>query len=151
MTQKEEEVKGKKVAWLLDDFVRIPGTRLRIGLDPLLGLIPGAGDFLSSGAGLAVLAAGARKRIPVGVYARMLGNWALNGMVGAIPGVGDVFSFWFKSNRRNYELMRAVLQEGKEGAVKSSWVPFLFLVLVALAVFTVIGLILWGVGSLLFR
>lgn len=117
---------AKTLAWLLDDLIKIPGTDKRFGLDPLLGLIPGVGDFLSSGAGLAVLAAGAKRQIPKSVYLRMVSNWALNALIGAIPFVGDAFSFWFKSNRRNHALISTYAGTAKASS-KGTWWPFMIL------------------------
>ncbi len=141
---------SKTVAFILDDLIRIPGTNRRVGLDPLIGLLPGAGDFLTSAAGLTLLAAGARRSVPVSVYLRMAGNWALNSLVGALPFVGDVFSFWFKSNRRNYELLRAHLDVQATGGGKpSGWWPLVILLGAATLVFATLGfLALWALRTL---
>ena len=72
---------SKWVAFLLDDLITLPGTEKRIGLDPILGLIPGFGDFATSSVGLTLLAAGAKKRVPKSVYLRMIVNWALNALI----------------------------------------------------------------------
>lgn len=135
----EKEPKSKWLAYILDDLIRIPGTNKRIGLDPILGLIPGAGEFLSSGAGLAVLAAGLRKGIPLGIYIRMVANWALNALVGLIPGVGDLFSFWFKSNQRNFLLMKNFLDQDDVPKGKRSLWPLVVLIVVGLTVFSLIA------------
>lgn len=155
MAEKKDqgEVAGARgLARLLDDFIRIPGTNRRIGLDPLLGLIPGGGDFFASAAGLGIVMAAARKQIKMSVYVRMLSNWAANSLIGAIPFVGDVFSFWFKSNRRNYALMEEALgKSGKGGARQrgGSWLAFGLLIAVALVVFSLLGLALWGAVKLI--
>jgi len=146
---KDEAPKSKWLAYILDDLIRIPGTDRRIGLDPLLGLIPGAGEFLSTGAGMVLLATGLRKGVPMGIYLRMISNWALNGVVGSIPGVGDAFSFWFKSNRRNYALMKAFMDDDDIPRGKRSLWPLLVLILVALMVFTVIVAMIYGLTKLL--
>lgn len=99
----------RRVARLMDARYGIPGTRYRIGLDGLIGLIPGIGD----GVGLAVsgwmiaeaVQAGARRR----TIARMVGNAALDGVVGSVPVVGDLFDFAFKSHQRNAALLAADL------------------------------------------
>jgi len=141
---------AKTVAFILDDLFRIPGTNRRVGLDPIIGLIPGAGDFLTSASGLALLAAGARRSVPVSVYLRMAGNWVLNSLVGALPFVGDVFSFWFKSNRRNYELLRGHLDAQAAGAGRTSgWWPLVILLGAATLVFATLGfLALWALRAL---
>ncbi len=92
------------IARLMDNQFVIPGTNLRFGLDPLLGLLPGWGDSASALVSVLLMVKSARARVPGIVLARMALNILLNAAVGAIPGVGDAFSFWFKSNAKNYAL-----------------------------------------------
>ena len=94
------------VALVMDEFVRIPGTRFRFGLDPLLGLIPGIGDTGSALVSALALIQAVRRGIPKILLARMSANILLNELIGIVPIVGDAFSFWFKSNSRNYELLK---------------------------------------------
>lgn len=94
------------LAWLLDNSIPIPGTGRRIGVDALIGLIPGAGDLVSGGLGLLVVVRAAQRGLPTIVLARMLLNVALDFSIGAIPIIGDAFDLWFKSNARNVALMR---------------------------------------------
>jgi Domain of unknown function (DUF4112) len=95
------------LAKALDTTVKIPGTSISIGLDPLLGLIPGIGDALVNLIGTIILGLAARVRVPRIVLARMSLNLLINGVVGAIPIAGDLFSVWFQSNMRNAALLRA--------------------------------------------
>jgi hypothetical protein len=95
------------LAKALDTTVRIPGTSLSIGLDPLIGLIPGVGDALANLIGTVMLGIATRLRLPRIVLARMSLNLMINGVVGAVPVVGDLFSVWFQSNVRNAALLRA--------------------------------------------
>ena len=95
------------LAKVLDTTVKIPGTSLSIGLDPLIGLIPGIGDALANLIGTVILGLAARVRVPRIVLARMSLNLLINGVVGAIPIAGDLFSVWFQSNMRNAALLRA--------------------------------------------
>ena len=141
---------SEKIAFVLDDLIPIPGTDKRIGLDPLIGLIPGFGDFATSTAGAALLVAGVKKGIPKNVYLRMISNWTLNAIIGAIPFLGDLFSFWFKSNRRNQELLQAhVAEHGDEEIKNSGWWPFLILIGMILFVFSAVGLVIWLTARLL--
>jgi hypothetical protein len=141
---------SEKLAFVLDDLIPIPGTQKRIGLDPLIGLIPGFGDFATSTAGAALLVAGVKKGIPRNVYLRMISNWTLNAIIGAIPFLGDLFSFWFKSNRRNQELLQAHIDEhGDEVSKNSGWWPFLILIGMILFVFSAVGLVIWLTARLL--
>jgi hypothetical protein len=99
----------KYLAEILDRRFTIPGTSIQIGLDPIIGLIPGVGDALASLAGSVILLVAAQSQLPKIVLVRMSLNIALNGMVGAIPVLGDLFSLWFKSNVRNVELLERML------------------------------------------
>ena len=94
------------LAKILDTTVKIPGTPFYLGLDPLLGLIPGIGDLLANLMGTVILGLAARLQVPQIVIARMSLNLLINGTVGAIPIVGDLFSVWFRSHARNAELLR---------------------------------------------
>lgn len=94
------------LAKILDATVRIPGTRIYLGLDPLLGLIPGVGDMLANLIGTVILILAARLQMPRIVVARMSLNLLINGTIGAIPILGDLFSIWFRSHARNAVLLR---------------------------------------------
>ncbi len=94
------------LALIMDDFLRFPGTKLRFGLDPIIGLLPGIGDVASAIISAAALVHAARCGVPKILLARLAMNILINELVGIIPGLGDAFSFWFKSNVRNYELLR---------------------------------------------
>ena len=94
------------LAKILDTTVKIPGTPFYVGLDPLLGLIPGIGDMLANLLGTVILIMAARLHVPQIVITRMSLNLLINGTVGAIPIIGDLFSIWFRSHARNAELLR---------------------------------------------
>jgi Domain of unknown function (DUF4112) len=89
-----------------DTVFRIPGLNIRFGLDAILGLIPGAGDIVTSLASLYILSAANRYNVPRITLARMATNILLDTLVGAIPLVGDLFDVYWKSNRRNVDLLR---------------------------------------------
>ena len=97
---------AEQLAKILDATVKIPGTPFYIGLDPLLGLIPGVGDMLANLIGTFIMILAARLHVPQIVLARMSLNLLINGVVGAVPIVGDLFSIWFRSHARNAELLR---------------------------------------------
>ncbi|NGZ98560.1 MAG: DUF4112 domain-containing protein [Nitrospira sp. WS110] len=103
------------IAKVMDTTVRIPGTSWYIGLDPLLGLIPGIGDALANLIGTIILGLGTRLQVPRIVLARMSLNLLINGTVGAVPIVGDLFSVWFRSHSRNAALLReAAMKRDRE-------------------------------------
>jgi hypothetical protein len=91
---------------VLDDLVEIPGTGRRIGVDPVLGLVPVVGDAVSALASIWVIAEAARFRLPPIVLARMILNAVVDLVIGAIPVVGDLFDFVAKANSRNLALFR---------------------------------------------
>lgn len=94
------------LAKVLDTTVRIPGTSLYLGLDPLIGLIPGIGDVLANLIGTVILGLAAQLQVSRIVITRMSLNLLINGVVGAVPILGDLFSVWFRSNSRNADLLR---------------------------------------------
>ena len=103
------------LAKVLDTTVKIPGTPFYLGLDPLLGLIPGIGDMLANLIGTSILILAARLQVPQVVITRMSLNLLINGAIGAIPILGDLFSIWFRSHARNAELLRrAATQPSRE-------------------------------------
>ena len=93
------------IARLMDDIFVIPGTNIRFGLDPLIGLIPGFGDTAGALVSTLLLIHGGRAGVPKIVLARMALNVLINGALGAVPILGDAFSVWFKSNVRNLALL----------------------------------------------
>ena len=95
-----------RISRILDDLIEVPGTGRRIGVDPVLGLVPVVGDAASALASLWVIAEAARFRLPRIVLARMVLNATVDLLVGAIPLVGDLFDFAAKANSRNLELFR---------------------------------------------
>src|SRR3954467_11897053 len=96
----------KWIAFVMDDVLRVPGTRFRFGLDPLIGLIPGIGDTTSALVSGFALIQAVRLGVPKILVARMALNVLVNEVIGIVPVVGDAFSFWFKSNARNYDIIK---------------------------------------------
>jgi len=113
----------------MDDFLRFPGTNFRFGLDPVIGLLPGLGDTASAIISALVLVYAARCRLPKILLARMATNILINELVGIVPGVGDAFSFWFKSNARNYELLKRYFKTPEQSR-RGDW--FFFIVVLGL-------------------
>jgi Domain of unknown function (DUF4112) len=109
------------LAKVLDTTVRIPGTSLYLGLDPLIGLIPGIGDVLANLIGTVILGMAARLEVPRIVIIRMSLNLLINGVVGAVPILGDLFSVWFRSNSRNADLLRQAVTQSARGT-HADWI-----------------------------
>ena len=110
------------LAELLDQRFTIPGTSIRIGLDPILGLIPGIGDGLANIAGSAILLIAAQYRLPTIVILRMGINVALNAMIGAVPIFGDIFSIGFRSNVKNVQLLERYLSADERASTFGNWI-----------------------------
>jgi hypothetical protein len=138
--QKRAELEAlfRWLALIMDNFLQLPGTKFRFGLDPLLGLLPAVGDTGSAIISALALIAAARRGLPKILLARMGLNILINEAVGILPLLGDAFSFWFKSNQRNYELLKQyAAAPGK--ATRSNWI-FVALVLFALGAILLVSL-----------
>lgn len=96
---------ARVLAHVLDDLVRVPGTSWRVGLDPLLGLLPGLGDWLGWVAAGHLLVAGARMGAPAATLVRMAGNLLVDAAAGVLPLVGDLFDVSWRANARNLALL----------------------------------------------
>jgi hypothetical protein len=92
---------------VLDSAVRVPGTKVRVGLDPVLGLFPGVGDFLAAVLSSYVVVAAARLGAPRPVLGRMLVNLGVDTIVGVVPLLGDLFDVGWKANVRNAALLES--------------------------------------------
>lgn len=137
---------------LLDEAVTIPGTKISIGLDSVLGfLFPGAGDFLTGAGSVTLLLVALKERVPSVILLRMIINIGVDVLVGAVPILGDVFDVFWKSNRRNYDLIEefrgdaapapsfadyAIVTFGVTLAILSALLPFMILAL--------FGGVIWG-------
>jgi hypothetical protein len=108
-----QEKQAEILAHILDDVVRIPGTSLRFGIDPLLGLIPVIGDVLTVVCGSYIIFTARRLGVTSTDLTRMTYNQVLNGLIGAIPVVGDVYSFGFKSHAKNSALLVRTIKQGE--------------------------------------
>jgi hypothetical protein len=136
------------IAQVLDRSIRVPGTDIRIGLDPIIGLVPGFGDAVASLAGSMILFLAAKLHVPKIVLIRMSVNIALNGLIGSIPVLGDVFSVWFQSNVRNVELLERHLEEGGTSTL-ADWGFVIGLLLLIIGMFAgLLFAIVWGLKAI---
>ncbi|MGA4507683.1 DUF4112 domain-containing protein [Propionibacteriaceae bacterium G1746] len=101
------------LAMILDDLVTIPGTKFGIGLDGLLGLIPGVGDGVTTSLGGIIMVDAIRRRVPVTVLVKMAMNLLVDTALGYVPLVGDAADFAHRANRKNYKLLKAAITEGR--------------------------------------
>lgn len=129
-----------RIAWLLDDVIRIPGTNLRFGIDPLLGLLPGGGDLAGGVLSGYIVLTAARAGAPPSVLVRMGVNIVIDAVVGTVPLLGDLFDATFKANRRNAALLREYTSAPLPVKRSSRAVLVLVLVVVALVLVGAVAL-----------
>jgi hypothetical protein len=131
------------IAALLDDIFRIPGTRIRFGLDFLIGWIPGIGDAAAGIASFLIVLAAWRRGVQSVTLVRMTANVLLETTLGAIPVAGDVFHVFWKANRRNYRLL--IREKERPGShTRRDWMflaIILFMVIAAAAI--PVGILIW--------
>ena len=145
---------SRRLAVLLDDLVRIPGTKQGVGLDALLGLVPGVGDLVGSGISGAIMFDAVRARVPVPVLAQMAWNLLLDAALGLVPLVGDVVDVAHRANVRNYRLLEKAVAANPDPApptvgyvlVALALTVLPLLVTVALGVLALVLLVRWVSG-----
>lgn len=130
---------------MLDSAIPIPGTRIRVGLDPLLGLVfPAGGDALGGVISLGMLFLAVQYRVPANVIGRMVMNVAIDAAIGGIPIVGDIFDFGFKSNEANFNLLMQHRGDMPKRTSLRYWFTVTTLLLAGLAVVVApIALVVW--------
>jgi len=110
----EKLLRLKRLSHNLDEVFTIPGTERKIGIDPIIGLIPGGGDLIGGALSIYIMHAGIRMGMPRSVIIRMFGNIALEFIIGCIPIIGDLFDAMWKSNQRNVKLIEdSIISEEK--------------------------------------
>ena len=134
--------------------MRIPGTKQGVGLDALLGLVPGVGDLVGSGISGAIMFDAVRARVPVPVLAQMAWNLLLDAALGLVPLVGDVVDVAHRANVRNYRLLEKAVAANPDpcpptvgyvlAALALTVLPLL--VTVALGVLALVVLFRWANG-----
>ncbi len=147
-TKSKTTDRNQKLAELLDSKFRIPGTNIRFGIDPIIGLVPGLGDWLGGLLSLYFLVYAAVLEARVPVLLRMLLNILLDVVVGTIPLLGEIFDVSWKANLRNAELL-ADLERDPERTERRSkllvWSVCIFSVVLVFALLYAIALLLSAV------
>jgi hypothetical protein len=123
------------VASVLDDAIRVPGTNLRFGIDPIVGLVPGLGDLFGGAASAYILLEAARAGAPSSVLLRMAMNVGVDTVIGGFPLIGDLFDFAWKSNTRNARLLsRHVEAPAQTNRASTALVVLLIAAIAAVAI-----------------
>ncbi len=139
----------RRWARLLDTEFRIPGTSLRFGLDPIIGLIPGVGDLVGPIFGLVVVAHAWKMRVPKIIMARMLVNAGLDALFGIFPLLGDTIDLVWKANQSNVRLLERHAYE-RRAAGRGDWLFVTAVAAIALLLALLpIAIVIW-IGRRLF-
>jgi len=142
------------VSFIMDRLIEVPGTKVRVGLNTLLLLLPIVGDAFSSAVSAAILTIGLSVfRVPRIIAARMMMNSLIDASIGWIPVLGDVFNLWFKADTRNVRLLMDYAGR-TEQQPPSTWKHWLFVVgmaLLFLLILTLIGIGAWSLIVLAVR
>lgn len=139
----------ERVSHLMDEQFRIPGTSFRFGLDPIINLIPIAGDLGGFAVSTVLLLTMAKHGVSRKVLLLMTLNIILDSTIGAIPIIGNVFDFAYKSNSRNIKLLKQHYEEGKhQGSGKGiiAWIIIILLLSFVLVVYILWSLVSWLAG-----
>jgi hypothetical protein len=143
----------RRFAYLMDQAFALPGTRIRVGFDAILGLIPGIGDVIGAALSSWIIAGALRHRVPPLVIARMVFNVAVDLIFGAVPLAGDVFDFLYEENMMNMRLLekhrdrrRPPRSPSQIALVLGAIVAFLVLLAIGIAA-ALIALVLWLIAQ----
>jgi hypothetical protein len=131
----------ERLAWLMDRCIRI--GPYSIGIDGLIGLIPGLGDIAGGVISMYVVIIAARMGMPRVTIFRMVTNIGVDVLIGTVPVIGDAFDFAFKATTRNVNLMRAHIHDGRRQKQRDTTFVFLALAVLLIVLSLPILLILW--------
>lgn len=126
---------------LLDTIFSVPGTRIRFGFEPIIGLLPIIGDQVTSLMSAALLCRSVQHRVPKIALVRMALNILINGVIGMVPLIGNLFVLWYKPNIRNYRILQRYAGQAK-AVTKNDWIFVTTIVGVTFFLITTISLIL---------
>ena len=138
----------RQLRWFLDEAFRVPGTSIRVGWDPIIGLVPWAGDVLTALMSCAIVLHAHQMRLPRIVQLRMLMNVAIDLVIGAIPFVGDAADAFWKSNSMNMALLERHAAEVKPPSA-GDWLFVAGIIIAILAVALVPLVVVYWIGSML--
>jgi hypothetical protein len=140
----------ERIAHLFDDQFQIPGTNFKFGLDPIVNLLPIAGDAAGFLVGAALVLTMAKNGVSKKVLVLMMLNLLIDGLIGSIPLIGTVFDFYYKANTRNIKLLKEHYEEGRhQGSGIGVLITIVIVLLLFLALFIYLGIkVVTYIGSL---
>jgi hypothetical protein len=130
----------EKLAWVMDRS--IPIGRWTIGLDGIIGLIPGLGDLIGALISALIVAAGIQARLPRSAIARMVANVGIEAVVGVVPFLGDLFDMAWKANTKNVEIFRQALKGERSRAKDSLFVAGMVLAVALIVAIPIVAIVL---------
>jgi len=146
---KSKQKQSTEFAELLDSKFKIPNTNIRFGIDPLMGLIPGAGDWLGGVISLYFLIQAGMRGGRASVLGRMFINILLDMLIGSIPVLGEAFDVYWKANIRNAEILQELEEDPERTTTESRlWIWFVVVQFVVVLLGTLL-LISWLFAELL--
>lgn len=148
MLQSKPTSAHRQFAELLDSKFRIPNTDIRFGIDPIIGLIPGVGDWIGGLASLYFLVYASMLSAKTSVQLRMLMNILLDIIIGTIPLLGEIFDVGWKANLKNAELLQKLEENPEETEQQSKMVVWSVCIISIVTVFTLLYAIGWLLVSL---
>jgi hypothetical protein len=143
---KKRQQPKSSLSWLLDESIKLPGG-YRIGLDGIIGLIPGIGDIVSSGISSWLLCKAYQQGVPNLILCRMLVNILIDTFLGAIPVAGDIFDFIWKANTKNARLLEQY-QETPDATYKGSASTMRVFSLILISIVVILITLIYGVVKL---
>ena len=146
----------RQVSNLLDNAIRLPGTSYGVGIDPILGLIPGGGDLAGGVLSTYIMWRAFKLGVPRETLLRMASNIALETVVGTVPVAGDLFDVAWKANVKNVDILEAHLDSPVVGQKADRWfvilllgILMLLIVIISLVGIAILTLVLGGIKTLL--
>jgi hypothetical protein len=136
---KEQDPLIQWLAWLMDESIQVGPWS--IGIDPLIGMIPGIGDMAGAIVSTIIITRAMQSGIPKSAVIRMVINVAMDSLVGSIPFVGDLFDFAYKSNIRNFQIYRESLRGERRRIKDWFFIVFVFLILLVILILPILGLV----------
>lgn len=138
----------ERLGRVMDSAIAVPGTNIRVGLDPILGLIPGLGDWAGALASGYILVRSAALGAGRATLLRMAGNIGVDVLVGTVPVLGDIFDLGFRANQRNLELLRKHLAAPVQRRRTDRWFVAGLIGALVLLVVATIALSVWLISAL---
>lgn len=149
MAEKDQQtITIQYVADLLDSRFTIPGTRIKFGIDPILGLIPGAGDWFGGMLSIFFLIEAYRAGAGLSVIMRIFLNILIDIIIGSIPLIGDIFDVAWKANQRNARLIQDLHTVQEQTEKKSRWFMGVIILLLVGIIIGTLALIIWLISQL---